>query len=210
MVEAESIATSCRSVTGVLRMEELSALYSAHRDSIFRYLRRRLGDPGRAEELTQDVFIRMAGLIERTVVNNPKAVLFTIASNLLIDTIRRDRLRRGSGYQVLDNPDSTLCTQPPVETALDDERRLQWLIEAMAALPPRCREAFILRKIEGLSYDEIAASMQVSVKTVEKHLVRALLECRAFVNARENNVHPIGRARAIAHLRSYGQGKGGS
>jgi len=187
-------------------MEELSALYHAHRESIFRFLRRRLGDQGRAEELTQDVFIRMAGLIERTVVNNPKAVLFTIASNLLTDTIRRDRLRHRSGHETVDDPDGSPWMQQPIETALDDERRLQWLIEAMAALPPRCREAFILRKVEGLSYGEIAAAMQVSVKTVEKHLVRALLECRAFVNAMENNVYPIGRARAIAHLRSYGQG----
>ena len=187
-------------------MEELSALYHAHRDSVFRFLRRRLSDQGRAEELTQDVFIRMAGLIERTVVNNPKAVLFTIASNLLTDTIRRDRLRHRSEHEAVDDTDGSPWMQQPVETALDDERRLQWLIEAMAALPPRCREAFILRKVEGLSYGEIAAAMQVSVKTVEKHLVRALLECRAFVNAREHNVHPIGRARAIAHLRSYGQG----
>lgn len=186
-------------------MEELSSLYGAHRESIFRFLRRRLGDAGRAEELTQDVFIRMAGLMEQTFVNNPKAMLFTIASNLLTDAVRRDRLRRTFSEEERCDPDGSPWLQQPVETTLDDQRRLEWLFEAMAALPPRCREAFILRKVEGLSYGEIAVAMQVSVKTVEKHLVRALLECRAFVAACENNIHPIGRARAIAHLRTYGR-----
>ena len=65
-----------------------------------------------------------------------------------------------------------------MESRLDNQRIVNGYAKLSLALPERCQEAFILRKIDGLSYKEIAASMDLSVKTVENILARALLECK--------------------------------
>ncbi|UUF04629.1 sigma factor-like helix-turn-helix DNA-binding protein [Xanthomonas hortorum] len=49
----------------------------------------------------------------------------------------------------------------------------------LPALPPRCRQAFILNRIDGLTYPQVAAAMGISIKMVEKHISRALAACRA-------------------------------
>ena len=173
----------------------LSSLYRLHRTSIFRFIRGRLRNREKAEELTQDVFLKMIGLMERSEVKNHKAALFTIANNLLIDTFRGEQVRRKIISEWDDESAEVAGTSNSMESRLDNQRIVNWLCEAILALPERCQEAFILRKIDGLSYKEIAASMNLSVKTVEKHLARALLECKKYLNAKENNVHSLEQVR---------------
>ncbi len=60
--------------------------------------------------------------------------------------------------------------------------------EAVAALPEKCRQVFLLRKVHGLAHKEIAERMSLSVSSVEKYLLRGILECKAFVQEREGLV----------------------
>ena len=62
---------------------------------------------------------------------------------------------------------------------VDARQRLRAFAETIAALPPRCREAFVLSRFEGLANGEIAGRLGISRNMVEKHVMRALLACRA-------------------------------
>jgi RNA polymerase sigma-70 factor (ECF subfamily) len=57
------------------------------------------------------------------------------------------------------------------------------LARAIAALPPQCAKVFILRKMQGLSQKEIAARLNISVRTVENHVALGLVRCKAYMRA---------------------------
>src|SRR3546814_10782042 len=59
---------------------------------------------------------------------------------------------------------------PPPDLAIQQAQQQAWLRQAMLSLPPRCRQVFVLVRIDGLSQGEVARRCGISVKTVEKHL----------------------------------------
>ncbi len=71
------------------------------------------------------------------------------------------------------------------QVALEDEmearQRIRMLAEAMAGLPPQCSRVFLLRKVYGLSYKEIAERLGISVSTAEKHAALGLLRCSEYL-----------------------------
>ncbi len=139
-----------------------------------------------AEDLTQETFVRMFRAAARYDPTRPFAAwLFTIASRLCIDHIRRRRLpsislsmsEPGSGEErQMDIEDPGL--KPDEVTSRDEEeRRTQDLIDS---LPPHYRIVVMLRHQEDLSYDEIAAALDMPLGTVKAriHRARALLRGR--------------------------------
>ena len=60
--------------------------------------------------------------------------------------------------------------------------------EAVAALPEKCRQVFLLRKVHGLPHKEIAERMSLSVSSVEKYLLRGILECKTYVQEHEGRL----------------------
>ena len=59
---------------------------------------------------------------------------------------------------------------------------------AVATLPEKCRQVFLLRKVHGLAHKEIAERMSLSVSSVEKYLLKSVLECKAFVREQEGGL----------------------
>jgi RNA polymerase sigma-70 factor (ECF subfamily) len=70
-----------------------------------------------------------------------------------------------------------------VDDAVDGRERIRMLARAIAALPPQCAKVFILRKMQGLSQKEIAARLDISVRTVENHVALGLVRCKAYMRA---------------------------
>lgn len=116
----------------------------------------------------------------RQSVEQPRAFLFQIARNLLRDHWRRQQ----SCGQDLDRPAAN--DEPAAlegEAAgpgerFEQQQRLSHLAAALAELPPRRREAFVLHKFDGLSQVEVAERMGISLSMVEKHIASALLHCK--------------------------------
>jgi RNA polymerase sigma-70 factor, ECF subfamily len=156
--------------------ERVQVLFEQLHIPVFRYVLRRMRDPGRAEEVAQETFLRLFRYLkEGRSIDNPKAWLFTVASNLAIDGSRDERY-----IQDLDETtwkkieDTRLDAADPEKLALYGER-LERLRSIVLNLTPLQRECLHLRA-EGLRYREIAGLMDISISTVADAVRRATLK----------------------------------
>ena len=152
--------------------DDFTAVVREHGDAVFGFLLRRVGDRGIAEDLTQGTFLRAwrarAGLRER---ESMRGWLCTIAANLLRDHVRhqRRRVREVAEPEHFDIPAAEAEVSDRVEMA----EALDRLRDALAALPARQRELFLLRERDGLSYREIATVLGCPIGSVMSGLSRA-------------------------------------
>lgn len=140
------------------------------------FLSRTLGDRQTAADLTQEAFLRLLDRKSEAHVEQPRAFLFKTAVNLSIDLRRRTRIRRNEELETLDR-EGCLDERCPQREAIH-QQQLQLLRRALEQLPENCREAFLLRKVEGCSHAEIAERLGISRDMVEKHIVNAMKHCR--------------------------------
>lgn len=120
-------------------------------------------------DLRQDIYVRVYEAARKQIPRPAKPFVFAVARNLLIDRLRHERIIPIDGVSDLDAIEVAADEPGPDRNAIarDALRRLQ---AAMERLPPRCRQAVILRQVEGLSRREIALRMGISEKTVKCHL----------------------------------------
>jgi len=155
----------------------LLGLLVAHYEELSSYLMRRFGSAGAANDTLHDVYIRLQGLQAVPDLDNPRAYLFRVANNVALDRLRaarRAERRLAPGELAAEQPSAA----PLADVALEQRERLRLLAQAIAELPPRCREAFLLHKIDGLSHSQVAARLGISRSMVEKHVMKALAHCR--------------------------------
>jgi RNA polymerase sigma-70 factor (ECF subfamily) len=150
------------------------ALFERWARPLFRYLERMVRDPGAAEELVQEAFLRVYRARERY---EPDARfstwLYRIATNLALNELRRPRRR--DPHESLDGPQSPELAAglPATDEVADARRRTERLEVALAELPERQRAALWLSAVEGLSYAEVADSLEVSESAVKALVHRA-------------------------------------
>lgn len=147
-----------------------------HYQELIRYLSRRLGDRQTAADLAQESFLRLLERKTMDAIEQPRAFLFRTAINLSIDQYRRARIRTEEPLECLDQ-EKRIDDRDPQSQA-SHAQQLGLLRRALDELPPACRQAFLLRKLEGCSHAEIAERMEISHSMVEKHVVNAMRHCR--------------------------------
>ncbi|MAL41364.1 MAG: RNA polymerase subunit sigma-70 [Thalassospira sp.] len=148
-------------------------LFRQYGEEVRRFLARKLSCADTAEDLTQETFARLLRIDSDIIIEDGRAFIYKTANNLAIDHIRAQRRRR---TDPTDHDTMALIAdeRPNAETQTGDRRRLKILQQAIAELPPRTREIFVLGRIEGYSYGAIAQKLSVSESTVQKHLATAL------------------------------------
>lgn len=151
---------------------DLETTCRTHADGL-RAITRRVRDD--EADLAQDSCLRLVETASREPVAAPAHLLFRIARNLVIDRIR-SRSRAASLFQDKATYAQHPCPAPDPERVLLANERLRRALKVIDAMPERRREAFLLHRIDGLSYPQIARSMGVSVKAVEKHMSSAMLQ----------------------------------
>jgi RNA polymerase sigma factor (sigma-70 family) len=137
--------------------------------ALMQYFRRSYASRNDAEDLCQDVFVRVYEAARLRRPEPVKPFVFAAARNLLINRARRDSVVSIESVADPDVLDIALDAPGPDRNAMA-RQELRNLQAALDRLPPRCREAVILRKIEGLSYRDIASRMGISEKTVDRHI----------------------------------------
>lgn len=151
--------------------------FARHYDELVRRVTRRVGNRAAASDVVQDTFLRLYAAPLTSDIASPASYLFRVADNLAIDHMRQEASR---ARVVAVDPDheSVPASEPSPEQALDYKQRLAVLEAAIAELPPKCREVFLLHKFDGLSHGEIGERLGISRSMVEKHVMKALAHCR--------------------------------
>ncbi len=161
------------------------ALYGRHKGAVFRYLRRQTGNAAHAEELFQDVWIK---LIDARAGYEPRAKfttwLYTIAHNRLMDHFRASSRGALVSYEEDPADDVAADTPRPAETAERRETATQ-LLAAIEALPAAQREAFLLQQESELSVEQIAQATGVNRETAKSRLRYAMAKLRASLREPE-------------------------
>ncbi|SSW68263.1 sigma-70 family RNA polymerase sigma factor [Achromobacter veterisilvae] len=141
---------------------------------------RALRDRDAAADVVQESYARFLAVEQSQAVAEPRALLFQTARNVMVDQYRRAQVRGNESLDLLDEAD--LPTAPAAdapESAAASAQAVAAYLATIEALPPRCREAFILHVFDDLPYAQIAARMGTSVSMIEKHIARGRLACRA-------------------------------
>lgn len=140
---------------------------------LMQYLRNHWRDPSEIDDLRQEVYIRVCEAAQREIPDPAKPFVLGTVRNLIIDRIRRQQIVAIEKVADLDALGLAADIPGPDRSAMarDELRRLQ---SAIDRLPPRCREAIVLCKIEGLSQREIASRMGVSEATVSEHIDKGM------------------------------------
>lgn len=154
--------------------DDLAALYLAESDRLQRQISRRIACRATAADLVQDVFLR---LWERTVAWNGdgRAFLARCVRNAAIDHVRAEEARRRALAGVL--PEQLVAAPASAEEILAARQGLATVETALAALPDRTRHIFLLNRVHGRSFSEIADVMGLSRRTVATHVAAAMRAC---------------------------------
>jgi RNA polymerase sigma-70 factor (ECF subfamily) len=157
---------------------------------LLRYLDRMLRDPGSAEELVQETFLRVYRARDRYA---PEARfstwLYRIATNLALNELRRPRHRSPHGSTDCDDAPPLPDDAPPADAVVQARALGRAAVRELAALPEKQRAALCLTALEGLSYAEVAESLEVTEKAVKSlvHRARSALATR-LAEAREEGL----------------------
>ena len=153
-------------------------LYRREMPPLRQYVRRVLRGSSDADDIVQEAFVRLWRALEHSEIRNPRAVLFKTARNLALNHIRNDRVRNSDAARAGadDSLNREIKTAEEEMIASEEAAACRVLMEA---LPLRCREAFVLRVVDELSYKEMAKEMHLSVSTIEKHIGKGKQLCRA-------------------------------
>ena len=155
---------------------ELPALVEEYRPALRRYFFRKV-PPSEVEDLVQTVFLNMHRRASAEPLDSVERYLFRVAAHVLARRHRDGPARLGLRVDDLVEPIEDLSP----ERILIGRQALDRLRVALADLPPKTREAFILHRYEEMTYAAIAARLQISVSGVEKLIIRALRHLRQAV-----------------------------
>ncbi|MCG8506263.1 MAG: sigma-70 family RNA polymerase sigma factor [Sphingomonadales bacterium] len=169
---------------------ELRLVYADMRKSLMRFVARYLKKaPHDAEDIIQEVFVKAIEAQNKREIRFPKAYLYKAAKNLALKKLEKSEYRLTDTLG--DLLSETLVSQvPSMDQQLEYREKFAVFCRAVGKLPERRRRAFVLRRVYGLSQKEIADEMNISLKTVEAHLTKAIIQCSDYMN--ELEAAPLG------------------
>ncbi|MCY1264051.1 putative RNA polymerase sigma factor FecI [compost metagenome] len=151
----------------------LAALYRSHHGWLFGWLRKKLGCPDNAADAAHDTFARLLGKDDLAQLQEPRAYLLVAANRLLINHYHRRRVEEEtlrSMALLMEQQDE----RSPERIAAQHQLLGKVLLLLLEELEPKPRTAFLMARLEGCSYAEIARHLQVSESSVKQYLAKTL------------------------------------
>ena len=156
----------------------LTRMATIYRDALSRFFARRVREPADVPDLVQEVFLRLSRLPDPAAVEKPEHFLFVTAANVLKDRARRAAVR-GQGLHDPLTDDDLASSDIPADRVLAGREAAARLRVALAELPERRRDVFVLRVLEGMKMVDVARALSISTRAAEKHQAKALAHVAA-------------------------------
>jgi RNA polymerase sigma-70 factor (ECF subfamily) len=158
------------------KSDELRGALARHSLDLLRFLTRRVGARD-APDLAQEAMARVLRFAEQTEVREASSLLRSTAANLARDHVRRLATENRVVVRGLDI-DELHAASPSPEARLEAEETMKRFTAALDSMPPRCREVFVMRRLQDLHQEAIARRLGISRNMVEKHLRAAFRHLR--------------------------------
>ena len=152
----------------------------AHEPALRAYLRGRFPGLVDVDDLIQETYARLLRAKVAGKLQDVRPYLFVTARNAALDLARHARVAATDSIGNIEQL-SVVEDRPDAAETVSYDQEIEILHEAIAALPPRCREVLILRRFHGLSHERIARQLNISVNTVDAQLCLAVFRCRQFL-----------------------------
>jgi RNA polymerase sigma-70 factor (ECF subfamily) len=151
---------------------DLLASFLLHQKELRQFLTHKVNCAETAADLIQETYLRIARYSADDEIANQRAFVFRIADNLALDHLRsRARQEQRDGGLV---DEDLVCRRPQPDSTLEGQQQMALFEKLIYELPPQCRTVFLLCRVEGKRYSEIAAELGISARTVESHMHKAL------------------------------------
>jgi RNA polymerase sigma-70 factor (ECF subfamily) len=155
---------------------KLTELYRQRHKTLERYVRRFLGNGEDAADVSQEAFLRAYAAELGDATPMSEALLYTVARNLALTELRKRTFRATDAMGDLAELQLHDPSSNP-EAHMERQQMIAAVEIAMARMSPKCLEVFRLRKMEDASHAAIAKQLDISTKTVERHMTHALQLC---------------------------------
>lgn len=160
--------------------------YMRKREDLLRFFTLRTGSAAAAEDVVQDLYLKISGMETPGDLRSPEAFLYKMGTNLMLDRVKAQRRQAARDHawsrQAAGDGPEPVAHEPPADEAVASRQRLARLLAALDKLPPKVAAAFRLHKFDGLTHGEVAQRLGVSRSAVEKYIMSAL---RALVDEAE-------------------------
>ncbi|WP_264522227.1 RNA polymerase sigma factor [Flavobacterium sp. N1994] len=160
--------------TGLCKETIFSDFFKKHAKPLRNHLLYKFGNQDQAEDLTQEAFIKLWQNCSEVPIEKAKSYIYTIATNSSLNVIAHEKVKLNYKNN---NSHSDRSNQSP-EFILEEQQFKDKLLIAIEKINENQRVAFLMHRIDGKKYAEIAEELNISVKAVEKRIHLALLELR--------------------------------
>ncbi len=158
------------------KVKDFQILFYSMYPSLCQQAKKYIANQAVCEDIVQECFIKYWKVCEQEMqINNPSSYLNTAVKNSCINYLRKEKINEDIENAKL----QTLIAEDDADMVSIDEMEI--IKQALALLPDKCRQIFELSKIQNKSYKEIAKTLEISIKTVENQMGKALKIMRQFV-----------------------------
>lgn len=155
----------------------------------------RLVPPKEVEDIVQETYVRVCQ-VDSEAILHPRSFILRTAKNLALDHIKRAETRLVNSIHDEDGEDNWLQADLDADETYNSvaaKQEFGVFCEAVRQLPQQCRKVFVLKKVYGHSQREIAAELQISQSTVEKHIASGLRRCSAYIAQQQRTGNTVAR-----------------
>lgn len=145
--------------------------------------------PKEIEDVVQETYVRVCQTRNGDEIRSPRSFMYRTARNIALNYVNEAASRLVDSIEDVQKPGRSVTQDANSDTLarVCSDEEFSFFCDAVRSLPLQCRRAFVLKKVYGHSYKEIAETLQITEKTVEKHIAKGITRCRNYLNDRVNS-----------------------